>query len=109
MTRKSNWENSSNSPDWIDVISLMQAIGSLHSGHVEVKEYLDGTGFATIVMVQAMISFDVLPGSSLPPTVSVEEEYPCDKHATFAAHVFSLLYQLDYQIGKVYNQESLWQ
>lgn len=108
MTRKSGWEKPTNGPDWIDVIGLMNAIGSLHSGHVEVREYLVGTGFATSVMVEAKMRFDVLPGSSLPKEVKVEKEYPSPEHAAFAAHVFNLLYQLDYQISKVYRQESLW-
>lgn len=108
MTRKSGWENSSNSPDWIDVLTLMSAISGLHSGHVEVKEYLVGVGFDTTVMVQAAMFFDVLPGSSLPAIVKVEREYPNNKHVTFAAHVFALLYDLDHEISKVYKQESLW-
>lgn len=108
MTRKAGWEKSTAGPDWIDVMSLMSAIGALHSGHVEVKEYVVGTGLATTVMVQAAIFLDVLPGSALPSVVKAEAEFPCDKHDTFAAHVFSLLYDLDYRISQVYQQESLW-
>lgn len=108
MTRKRGWENSTTSPDWIDVMSLMNAIGALHSGHVEVKESVVGTGFNTFVMVQASISLDVLPGSALPTAISVDAEYPCDRHDTFAAHVFALLYDLDYKISQTYQQSSLW-
>jgi len=108
MTRKSGWEESTKGPDWIDVMGLMTAIGTLHSGHVEVKQFVVGTGFATTVMVQAACFFDLLPGSQLPPVVKAESEYPCEEHATFVAHVFSLLYELDYEISKVYKNEELW-
>lgn len=108
MTRKTGWEKPTNGPDWIDVMSLMSAISALHSGHVEVKEYLVGVGFDTTVMVQACMFFDILPGSQLPKTVKVESEFPSPEYATFAAHVFNLLYQLDFQIGKAYQQEKLW-
>jgi hypothetical protein len=52
--------------------------------------------------------FDVLPGSSLPESVISRGAWPCDKHATLAAHAFSLLYDLDHEISKVYKQEELW-
>jgi hypothetical protein len=59
-------------------------------------------------MVKALMTFELLPGSSLPKEVVVESAWPCDKHPTFSAHVYSLLYTLDAEIGKVYRNETLW-
>lgn len=108
MTRKKGWEDSSNGPDWIDVESLMRAIGSLHSGHVGFSVLPRGTGFNGGVSVAAQMLLDVLPGSQVPNCVSVTADWPCDKHPTFVAHVFALMYDLDYEVGKAYQQEVLW-
>lgn len=108
MSRKSGWENSTNSPDWTDVETLMRAIGGLHSGNVGVILSPDGIGSTGGLDVAVSILFDVLPGSSLPESVVVRGGWPCDKHSSLGAHVFGLLYDLDYQISKVYKQEALW-
>jgi len=108
MTRKTGWEESTTAPDWIDVETLMRAIGGLHSGHVALIVSPDGIGSSGGVDVAASMLFDVLPGSSLPPHVAVNGAWPCKEHTTLAAHAFSLLYDLDYEISKVYQQESLW-
>lgn len=108
MTVKRGWEESTSGPDWIDVIGLMSAIGTIHSGRVAVTNSLAGIGFATTVVVKAEMTFELLPGSSLPPVVSVERVYPDQVSRTYSAFVFCLLYELDYAIGRAYNQETLW-
>lgn len=108
MTRKTGWEQSSNGPDWMDVEGLMRAIAVLHSGSVAVIVSPDGIGGSGGLDVAASMLFDVLPGSSLPESVISRGAWPCDKHATLAAHAFSLLYDLDHEISKVYKQEELW-
>jgi hypothetical protein len=106
--RKTGWEEPTTGPDWIDVESLMRAIGALHSGHVAVVVSPYGTGATGGLDVAASIVLDVLPGSALPANIVVDKRWPCSTHKTFAAHAFSLLHQLDYEISKVYKQESLW-
>ena len=108
MTVKAGWEKSTNGPDWIDVEMLMRAIGGLHSGHVAVIVSPDGIGSSGGVDVAASMLFDVLPGSSLPASVAVHKRWPCDTHKTLAAHAFSLLHELDFEISKVYKNESIW-
>jgi hypothetical protein len=108
MTRKDGWEEPSTGPDWIDVEMLMRAIGGLHSGHVAVILSPDGTGSSGGVDVAASMLFDVLPGSSLPESAAVHASWPCAKHTTLAAHAFSVLHDLDYEISRVYKNESLW-
>ena len=54
------------------------------------------------------IVFERLPGSALPVEVKVERGWPCNEHRTLASHVYALLYELDYQISRVYKQEELW-
>ncbi len=108
MTAKKGWEKSTNGPDWIDVEMLMRAIGGLHSGHVGLIVSPDGIGSSGGVVVVASMLFDVLPGSSLPEHVAVHKNWPCNTHKTLAAHTFALLHELDYEISKVYKNESLW-
>lgn len=108
MTRKNGWENSTTGPDWVDCEGMMRAIECLHSGHVAVIVAPAGIGLGSGVEVACSMLFDVLPGSSLPENVLVKADWPCDKHSTLTAHVFSLLYDLDYKISQVYKQESLW-
>ena len=108
LTAKKGWEKSTNGPDWTDVEMLMRAIAGLHSGHVAVIVSPDGIGSSGGVNVVASILCDVLPGSQLPPSIQVCKVWPCNTHATLAAHAFSLLHDLDYQIGQTYENESLW-
>jgi hypothetical protein len=106
--RKDGWEDSSNGPDWIDVEMLMRALSALHSANVAVIISALGTGSSGGVDVAASALFDVLPGSSLPVSVVVNRAWPCNTHKTLAAHAFNALHELDYEIGKVYNNEKLW-
>ena len=109
MVRKAGWEEPTTGPDWIDVEMLMRAIGGLHSGNVAVIVSPDGTGSSGGVDVAASMLFDVLPGSSLPANVAVTKRWPCSTHKTLAAHAFALLHELDFEISKVYRNESLWE
>lgn len=106
--RKTGWEEPTTGPDWIDVEMLMRAIGAVHSAHVALIVSPSGTGASGGVDVAASALFDLLPGSSLPENVAVNKGWPCTSHRTLAAHAFALLHELDYAIGKVYQQESLW-
>jgi hypothetical protein len=108
MTTKKPWAKSSSGPDEIDVETMMRALGALHSGHVGLMFSPLGTGSIGGVLVTAVMTFDVLPGSSLPAAVTAEGKYPCSECKTFWGHVFSVLHGLDYQIGRVYQNETLW-
>jgi hypothetical protein len=107
--RKTGWEEPTNGPDWIDVEMLMRALSALHSAHVAVIVSPLGTGSTGGVDVAASALFDVLPGSSLPKAVAVNRAWPCNTHKTLAAHAFNALHELDFEIGKVYNNEKLWE
>lgn len=102
------WAKSSNGPDWVDIESLMRAIGVLHSGNVNVRLLPDGIGSSGGMKVSAAIRFDVLPGSSVPPVVFVEDVFPSANCATIEGCVFGLLYRLDFAISQVYKNEKLW-
>ena len=108
MTRKSGWEGSSNGPDWMDVMGMMLAISSLHSGNVALIITPGGIGVDGGLDVAGSMLFDVLPGSSLPDSVIARSGWPCDKHVTLASHALSVLYELDHEISKVYKNENLW-
>lgn len=108
MTVKRGWEEPTRGPDWVDVESLMRAIGGLHSAHVAVIVSPSGTGFGTGVDVAASAIFDLLPGSQLPASVVATGQFPCNTHSKLVELAFSLLHSLDFEIGKVYQNESLW-
>lgn len=95
-------------PDWTDVEMMMRSIGSLHSGRVGFTVLPSGTGATGGLEVGCSILFDLLPGSSLPESVSTVSRWPCAEHRELSAHVFAGLHRLDYEISKVYNQEELW-
>lgn len=99
---------STNGPDWIDVEAMMRAMSALHSGQVGVTVLPVGIGPSGGLSVSCTMTFDVLPGSQLPGSVNCVSTWPCSSHAEMAAHVFAGLHALDFQISKVYNQESLW-
>lgn len=108
MTKKTGWEDSSTGPDWVDVESLMRAMEALHSGHVAVVVSPAGNGFSGGLSVACSMLLDVLPGSALPKSIVVEHSWPCAEHTRFVDHCFAGLYELDHQIGKVYQNETLW-
>jgi hypothetical protein len=108
MTRKRGWEDSSKQPDWTDIETMMRAMGALHSADVVLTISPLGIGAGGGLFTAAICTFDVLPGSSLPNVTSSSGQWPCKDHTTLVAHMFSLLYDLDHEIGKVYRQESLW-
>lgn len=95
-------------PDEIDVIAMMMAMGSLHSGRVELSVSPSGNGFVPHATTRCRILFDVLPGSALPAVVEVMEHWPCKDHNSLWAHLYAGLYALDLEISKVYQQEKLW-
>jgi len=41
--------------------------------------------------------------------VVTHSAWPCNTHRTLAAHAFSLLHDLDYEISKIYKNEALWE
>lgn len=99
---------SSNGPDWIDVEMLIRAIGSLHSGAAGLTILQRGIGATGGLSVGASIMFNVLPGSSVPEAITVTKDWPCSAHRTLAGHCFALLHELDFAIGKAYENEALW-
>ena len=87
---------------------MIRAMSSLHTGEVGLTVLAHGTGASGGLSVAASCMFNVLPGSSLPPCVSVIKLWPCSSHAELSAHAFALLHELDYEISKVYSNETLW-
>jgi hypothetical protein len=95
-------------PDWIDVETMMRAIGALHSGKVGLTLLPRGIGGSGGLEIGAGIMFDVLPGSQIPECETVIKNWPCASHATLSGHCYALLLELDWKIGQMYQNESLW-
>lgn len=98
---------SSSGPDETDVMALMIALGTIHSGRVEVIMSPDGLGFTPKIEVTCRVTFDVLPGGALPRTVEVKNGWPCNAHRTMWAHVYDGLHRLDVAVQHAYEQERL--
>lgn len=86
----------------------MRALQVLHSAHVAVIVSPAGTGATGGLDVAASAIFERLPGSQLPASVVVNKLWPCATHNSLAALAFSLLHELDFEISKVYQTDSLW-
>lgn len=102
------WQKSSIGPDWTDLRAMMVAISAIHSASIELIVSPLGTGSSGSVTVKAAAHFDLLPGSSLPETVEVKAEWPNKRNAQLTDLAYNLLWQLDHQIGQVYQQSGLW-
>jgi len=109
MPYKKTWENSTSALCEVDAETMMRALGALHSGYVVLMFSPLGTGSSGGVMVTASMHFNVLPGSSLPVAVMAEGAFPCKECKTFWGHVYSVLHELDAEIGRTYRNETLWQ
>jgi hypothetical protein len=108
VAAKKQWAKSSNGPDWTDVEMMLRSLSALHSGSAGITVLPAGTGATGGLSVACSMMFDVLPGSSLPPIVTVEHGWPCSSHAELASHIFAGLHELDFEISKVYSNETLW-
>lgn len=86
---------------------LMGAIGALHGCRVGLTVTAPIQGHNGSLSILAEARFDLLPGSSLPRVVSITEEWPNVKHATFDGLCYNAVWQLDYQISKVYENMPL--
>jgi len=93
--------------DGIDIAAMLIAIQTVHAGRVELSVLPDGLGFGPSVMVKLTATFDVVPGSSLPTTVVVENAWPCKEHDDLLAHMYDGLYRLDAAIQTAYEQAKL--
>jgi hypothetical protein len=93
--------------DEIDVMAMISALGTVHSGRVEVRLSPAGLGFTPSVLVSCLATFDVVPGSSLPEEVRVEMAYPCKDHRSLYAHIYDGLYRLDSAIQTAYEHAGL--
>jgi hypothetical protein len=108
VEKSKKWHESSTGPDCLDVMTIFQAIGTLHSGHVALIVSPAGTGSPTHVDIAASILLDVLPGSALPAAIGAHTEWPNKKGTSFWGECYALAWVLDEEISKVYQQESLW-
>lgn len=108
MAKKTGWENSTSSPDWIDVETMMRAMSALHSGRAGITVLPRGIGATGGLSVGASFMFDVLPGSSIPESVSAIKDWPCSSHRDLVSHCFALLYELDHKIQRMYEQTEIW-
>lgn len=109
MKGTKQWAKSTNGPDEIDCVTMMRAISGVHSGHVALIVSPHGIGYNGGVDIAASVIFDLLPGSSLPSTVAAHCTWPNAENATFWGACYAVLFSLDQEIGKIYNQESLWE
>ena len=108
MEKRKKWREPLSGPDCLDVMVILQAIGTLHSGHVALILSPAGIGSPTSVDIAASILLDVLPGSSLPAAIGAHASWPNKSGSSFWGECYKLAWTLDEEVSKVYKQESLW-
>ena len=109
MEKGKKWQQSGNGPDCLDVMTILQAIGKLHGGHVALIVSPPGTASMTSVDIAMSILEDVLPGSELPSAIGVHSEWPNWKGTSFWGECYALAWMLDEEISKAYKTEKLFE
>lgn len=99
--------NSSAGLGWTDIMMMATALESLHTCRVTIAITPRGAGRNGGMNIDVSAAFDVLEGSDLPRIVSVSAEWPSGKARSEVGLVYNLLWQLDYAIGKAYEQMTL--
>lgn len=94
-------------PEVTDVMMMLAALEGVHSCRAEFRLTTRTTPPNGSMHIECTASFSVLPGSDLPSTVAVEADWPSAKARTFEGLLYNLLWQLDYAIGKAYEQMTL--
>lgn len=107
--RKNGWETPTSGPDWIDVEAAMRFLGALHTGVVAFRCSPCGTGANGGLKTEMRIELNVLPGSSVPPVVSIEGKWPCPECSTLTRHALGAVYRLDAAIELEYKNSSPWE
>lgn len=93
--------------DWTDVAMMTGALEALHTCRVEWTVTARGQGHNGGLHVTMDGVFSVLPGSDLPKRVGVTGDWPSGYARSFEGLVYNLLWQLDYAIGRAYEQMEL--
>lgn len=109
MEKGKKWRDATSGPDCLDVMTILQALGTLHSGHVALIVSPGGTGSPTSVDMAMSMLLDVLPGSALPAAIGVHAEWPNRSGTSFWGECYKLAWYLDEEISKVYQNEKLWE
>jgi hypothetical protein len=107
MGGKKQWAASTNGPDWIDVTTLMTAIGGIHECHVELTVITTTQGHNGLLAFTLEAWIDTVEAHQTKVLASVPGVWPNERHRDFAHAVFEGLYKLDAQIGKEYTQKTL--
>jgi hypothetical protein len=107
MGGKKQWVVSSNGPDWIDVTTLMTAIGGIHECHVELTVITTTQGHNGLLAFTLEAWIDTVEAHQTKVLASVAGAWPNEKHKDFAHAVFEGLYRLDAEVGKGYAQKTL--
>jgi len=87
-----------------DVAAMQKALEAMHTCRVDFHLQTLGKDVSGRFKIVCDATFDVLPGSDLPPLVSVQSAWPNNAVATFSGQCYNLLWQLDYAIQLAYEQ-----
>lgn len=109
MEKGKKWREPTSGPDCLDVMVILQAIGTLHGGHVALIVSPAGTGSPTHVDIAASILLATLPGSELPCAVGAHTEWPNRTGSSFWGECYKLAWSLDHEVSKAYAQKSLFE
>lgn len=90
--------------DWTTVFAMQGAVEVMHSCRVVWTLTTPGQAQNGSTAIECVAHFAVVPGSDLPKTVTVRHVWPTKTAKTMEGLWYNLLWQLDYAIGKAYEQ-----
>jgi len=105
VTARRGWEKSTNGPDWTDIASLMSAIEVMHTCRVSLIVTAGSQGHNGGIHVVALAVFDRLPGSGIPKQAEAKGDFPTARTKTFDGLCYALVFELDYAIQQLYEQQ----
>lgn len=105
--RKSEWAQSSNGPDWTDVLMTMNVLEQTHDCRVGLTVTTAGLAHNGSGKVTVFATFDVLPGSEIPARVEVAFTWPSGRGFGLVGSAYRALLELDYKVGGQYRQSKL--
>lgn len=107
MNAKSQWRVSSTGPDWTDVLMMARAMETLHECRIRLAVTPAMLGHNGSGVVEISAAWDRLKESRMPSNVVVQSTWPTARNLPIEGVVYKLLWELDYRISEIYEQQKI--
>ena len=85
----------------------INAIEVMHTCHVVLTVTIASQGHSGGLRLSALATWDLLPGSDLPQAVETKRTWPNARNETISGLAYAIVIELDYAIGRAYEQMSM--